>query len=284
MIQKLIWYSETSFKLNAAKLLSGGFIEVLIRDNLSYNDLFRRADDALWTLLYYSGYLSHVCAAVDSTSLTVVNTDTPMKLRIPNIEVTEQWLDWLKVPSATPLNNVVKKLLDGNLKDFHELLAETVIQDLSFNDVGGSNAGKKSEAFYYAYLLGWLGHARHTGCKVKSNQEGGLGRFDALIEFPEARQVAILEYKVAKQYRGDSIETKAMEALSQIEAKQYRQVVSEENDQLTEVGIAFQGKQVMVIGKVYDKSDGKWVLQKEYEGTVQGEHESYYEGVVSEDD
>ena len=87
---------------------------------------------------------------------------------IPN---NEEWINWLQLSNAPPLDVVVAALLGGDLKKFHHLLFQTVLQDISFHDVGGSNAGMKSELFYHGYLMGWLGHAKFTGCDIKSNRE-----------------------------------------------------------------------------------------------------------------
>ncbi|RUP48616.1 hypothetical protein BC936DRAFT_144300 [Jimgerdemannia flammicorona] len=191
---------ESNIQDIAARLLNGDVIEARLKDNLCYDDLFRRADDALWTLLYYAGYLSHeedLSVNITPESWRIAPTDTvPMKLRIPMPRFQQNGLDGY----------------------FHRLLANTVVEDLSFNDVGGSNAGKKSETFYHGYFLGWLAHARFTGCTVKSNREAGLGRYDALIEYQQDQ----------------AIEKKVKEALSQIEYKKYRQEVSEDIEQLVE--------------------------------------------------
>ncbi|RUS27848.1 hypothetical protein BC938DRAFT_482649 [Jimgerdemannia flammicorona] len=272
-IKKLIWYSGESFKEEAALLIENGTIDVELKNNLSYEDLFLHHDDALWTLLYYAGYLTHD-ADPYSTGTTSYDRDTynrhmmfndaiAIKVRIPNNEVFQEWVGWLQVPNAPKLSYVVCTLLDGKLGEFHDLLFRTVIGDLSFNDVGGSNSGKKSETFYHGYMLGWLAQARFNGCSVKSNREGGLGRYDALIESLRDRKAALMEYKIRKNTHKPTIEAKAEEGLTQIERKRYRSEVSDEIEQLVELGIAFQGKMVAVVGKVYEKTDGIWV-ENEY--------------------
>ncbi|RUP43649.1 hypothetical protein BC936DRAFT_136907 [Jimgerdemannia flammicorona] len=201
-IQKLIWYSKATFQDTVARLLAGESIEVKLKNNLYYKYLYHRVDDALWTLLYYTGYLLHkddpsVNFTLDSQILyhNTVTGIVPRKLRIPNTEVLTQWLRWLQLPGAPLLNSVVEELLKGELQNFHRLLADTIIEDLAFNVVGGLNTGKKSKSFYHRYFLGCLAQAKFTGCIVKSNREGGLSRFDALIEYKQYRQAAIMEYK-----------------------------------------------------------------------------------------
>ncbi|RUS29058.1 hypothetical protein BC938DRAFT_481113 [Jimgerdemannia flammicorona] len=161
-IQKLILYSKATFKNIAARLLNGDVIEARLKDNLCYDDLFRRADDALWTLLYYAGYLSH-----EEDLSNRANRYRSHEAAHPNAEVSTEWLGWLQLPGTPPLNSVA----------------------------------------------------------------------------------AILEYKINKKKQDQAIEKKVKEALSQIEYKKYRQEVSEDIEQLVEVGIAFQGKLVVIVGK-----------------------------------
>ncbi|CAG8590864.1 10620_t:CDS:2 [Paraglomus brasilianum] len=81
----------------------------------------------------------------------------------------KQWLKWLEVSGAPKLDVIVSALLNGELDTFHDHLYETIIKDLSFNDVGGSTLGKRAEAFYYAYLMGWLAHARYGATSGSRN-------------------------------------------------------------------------------------------------------------------
>ncbi|RUO96648.1 hypothetical protein BC936DRAFT_141678 [Jimgerdemannia flammicorona] len=273
-IQRLIWRSRTTFKESAAELIEGETIERKLLNNLSYNDLSRNSDDALWTLLYYSGYLSHkndlsnTGASTSDAQHSTPCDAVPMKLCIPNAEVANEWRRWLQISNAPPLSSVVDALLNGHLKKFHQFLSDTVIEALSCNDVGGSKAGKKSESFYHGFSLGWLIDARFRGCTIKSNREAGLGRSDGHIEHQERRQAAIMEFKID---RGNgTMKKKAEEALSQIERKEYRREISSGIEQLVEVGIAFKGKFVMITGKVYKKEDGKWLEEDGYEGEIDG--------------
>jgi hypothetical protein len=217
-------------------------------------------------MLYYAGYLTHdedpyateVTPYDRATYGSYVQSGDAMRLnvRIPNKEVFRQWIDWLQISSSPALNVVLDALLNGDLNRFHDLLADTVIPVLSFHDV-------RAENFYHGYMLGWLACARFegysisTGCSIRSNREGGLGRNDAIIE--REREAVIMEYKVRNQRDTKTGEERAKEALSQIEDKKYHFGISNEVQQLVDVGIAFQGKTVAVVGKVYEKKDGRWV-------------------------
>jgi hypothetical protein len=135
------------------------------------------------------------------------------------------------------------------------------MSSLSFRDVGGKKVGKKAEIFYHAYLMGWLLHASFTGCDLKSNREAGLGLYDTVIEHKNGRNAAILEFKVKDK---KSLTERAIEGLVQIQTRKYRTVISDEIDQLSEVGIAFQGKTAAVVGRTYKRENGNWVKTGEF--------------------
>ena len=182
----------------------------------------------------------------------------------------KQWLEWLEVSGAPKLDVIVSALLNGELDTFHDHLYGTIIKDLSFNDVGGSTSGKRAEAFYYAYLMGWLAHARYIRCNVKSNREGGLGHNDALIKHPEKRRAALLKFKVKKKEGSLPLEGKAASVLDQIECKQYCHIVSVDIGATSGSRNCIPREVGVLRGKIYKKCDGKWVKESEYNGMIKG--------------
>src|SRR4051812_38725457 len=57
-IQRHIWYSSFAFKEAATKLINRESVEVILVNNLSYEDLAGNDVRELWTFLYYAGYLT----------------------------------------------------------------------------------------------------------------------------------------------------------------------------------------------------------------------------------
>jgi hypothetical protein len=101
---------------------------------------------------------------------------------------------------------------------------------------------KLNEWIYHVFLLGLLsGFDYGEGKRPISNRESGDGRYDIYVE--KERHNIIFEFKSCKNY--DELETKANEALGQIDAKRYGADI-DNNKLLLKVGIAFCKKRCKV--------------------------------------
>ena len=102
-----------------------------------------------------------------------------------------------------------------------------------------------TEAFYHGLMLGLLAL---TGgfYTVKSNRESGFGRFDiALFPVMENYPGYVFEFKVAEA--GESLETKAEEALSQIIEKDYAlELKAAGVGEIKIIGMSFRGKEAVI--------------------------------------
>ena len=111
----------------------------------------------------------------------------------------------------------------------------------SFMDIGENTA----ENFYHAFVLGML-----VGLKdsyyVNSNRESGLGRYDIMLEPKDKNQNSfIMEFKVHKPERENTIEETIQNAKKQIEEKKYEQNLQERGfTNITKMVFAFKGKEV----------------------------------------
>ncbi|KAJ3002693.1 UNVERIFIED_CONTAM: hypothetical protein HDU68_006085, partial [Siphonaria sp. JEL0065] len=136
----------------------------------------------------------------------------------------------------------------------------TIMESFSYFDVGGSNSGKKAEAFYHAFCLGLLITARDFKYEVKSNHEGGTDRYNIKI-MPTTQTTTsfgvIIEFKVAG--KADDLQDMAFAGLNQIREKEYRAACPPELTLLCEYGIAFKGKDSWVVGEKWEKDlEGLW--------------------------
>ena len=84
--------------------------------------------------------------------------------------------------------------------------------------------------------------------QLKSNRESGYGRYDVmLIPRQGTRKGVIIEFKKADE--DEALETACEKALLQIRKKDYRSELEAAGvSSIVEVGIAFQGKAVRVMG------------------------------------
>ena len=129
-------------------------------------------------------------------------------------------------------------LLDGDIEEFERRLQNIFLVNTSFYDL-------KGEKVYHSLFLGMLIWLRDK-YEVKSNGEGGHGRYDAmLIPLDKIKPAYLFEFKVSKTIKG--LNAKAEEALTQIKEKQYDAGLKElEISKVYRIGIAFKGKNVKV--------------------------------------
>ncbi|RUP51883.1 hypothetical protein BC936DRAFT_144902 [Jimgerdemannia flammicorona] len=250
LLKPLLFHASSKFKKAVWELLDNKPIQALIRDDIRYESLANFNDDTLWTLLYYTGYLTP-----DVRGLT-----TP-HYTIPNYEVYMQWVEWVMpaLSESTTCKTLLHTLVSGNINDFKEMFERTVMESLSYYDVGGESSGKHAECFYHAFVLGMFIHVQNYNYKVRSNRERGMGRYDICLE-PVATHLPLailIEFKVTNET--ETIESAAQKGLDQIEKKRYNVGLPVHVKQLVELGIGFKGKQVCVMGKKLTLKQRKFV-------------------------
>lgn len=85
---------------------------------------------------------------------------------------------------------------------------------------------------------------------ITSNRESGFGRYDVMLEPKrEDLDAYIIEFKVYKPGRDQSLEDTVKKALAQIEEKQYALSLRAKgisSDRIKMYGFAFEGKNVLV--------------------------------------
>ncbi|CAG8525336.1 18464_t:CDS:2 [Racocetra fulgida] len=117
---KCLWKASSSFKESIEKLLKGESItNAKVQDDLRYLDLDQCQDLAIWTLLYYAGYLT---------------MNSEKHLVIPNEEI--------------------YNLLHGNLDLFSKEFENIIVDMLSFYEVRELTSGKNAEYVYHVFCLG----------------------------------------------------------------------------------------------------------------------------------
>ena len=237
LIKKLLWTGSDSLKQDVESLLLGHSITKTIQEGLVFSDL-ESQEDAVWGLFFFSGYL---------TLSKRANTQKPeLSLKIPNQEVYELYKNimqnWLReyLPGSN-LSTLLQSLITGDVEVFSELFQILIINAMSSHDLHKNT----SENIYHAFVLGLLVSLEKTH-EVKSNRESGLGRYDVcLIPKQPTNLGIVIEFKKAK--KGSPLEEAVEEALLQIENKKYvSELKSRGINRVLALGIAFQGKQILV--------------------------------------
>ena len=221
-------------------LLEGGTVWTQVDERIVYSDL-RYSDSALYTLLLTTGYLTAVSEAQDDD-----DGYSTYELRIPNREIRSVFSSEIMKHIATGLdiNEFVilrRSLFHGHIAEFEKRLQKILLRIVSTYDTANR------ESFYHGFMLGLVAMlAIGRRYEVKSNRESGYGRFDlALVPRDTANPGVVMEFKVAET--PEDMETRAQEALAQIEEKAYTTELKESGvENIWCYGIAFCGKHVYI--------------------------------------
>ena len=234
IIYQFISTTETDVNDKFETLLSGGYIIEPIEPNLTY-DVLHSSERNIWTLLYFTGYLTRMRPEDIRGTLD----DGNFALTIPNAEIrglfrksVNEW--FLAKTEASDRSALFDALWKGDAKGLQEYINDTLFDTISFYDY--------QESFYHAFLVGQLSR---KGYVVKSNRENGLGRSDISVKDRKTRRAIVIETKVTDSE--NKLELACDKALKQIEDKQYAAAIKEAGyEQVLSIGIAFYQKQCCV--------------------------------------
>jgi hypothetical protein len=236
IIRKLIdKVADDNSKRELETLMSGGAIEKLINENITYNDIDSSVDN-LWNFLFFTGYLKKI-------SETFKGNKRFFTLAIPNIEVEtiyqdqiSQWFEKSMKDSDIP-QEFIRALIAGDVETARKRLSTMLMKSISFFDA--------AESYYHGFLTALF--VKVENYEVKSNRETGDGRCDIFMR-PYWRElpVIIIEAKIAPAY--SAMEAKCQEALQQIETNRYADEFIEDGyTNIIKYGIAFYKKECLIV-------------------------------------
>lgn len=234
IIRELIEHADNSVKQEMEILIEGGTIEKTVHEEITYEDIYKNADN-LWNFLFFTGYLKKVEERLEDVT-------TYVTLAIPNMEIKYIYqntiLDWFGVQiKQKDLSGIYKALLQKDTQLLEKELSKSLMETISFYDY--------REDYYHGFLGGLL--KLMEGYTIKSNRESGLGRSDLLLLSAPFDGIAIIvEIKVADTYA--QLNKKAESALEQIEQKQYdAELKLEGYHEFIKYGISFYKKLCRVL-------------------------------------
>ena len=224
-------------KLTLTKLLNGEQLKIEMDNRISLQQLSSESGDgAFYSLLAQAGYLSIDEKHLQGTAL----------VSIPNRELVIVWKNFIVNRLYTNASQA-RTLFDNadNPEEFAKDI-EYFLQDrLSYYDLAvykGEDRERVQERIYHIYLLGILSAYEDIRCRYPlTNRESGAGRYDILVEKPNANFI----FELKSCSTEDELEKKAKEALEQIEAKRYGVDIGEAK-RLVKIGIAFYDKMCKV--------------------------------------
>ena len=239
IIRDLLDHVDGERKRELEGLLRGKPVEVPAMENFVFGDI-KGNRNALFMLLMTAGYLKPVERWKEPDSTDWV------RLQIPNFEVSMAYRSEILnhiVPRQGEilLRNMLRSMTEGDTEGFSENLSCILRDFVSYHD------SAQPESFYHGLLLGFSVYLDGM-YRVESNKESGYGRFDiAFFPLKEDTPGVIIEIKAAKSE--DDLESRAQEALEQIEEKKYSAELSRQGvKEIWRYGIAFCGKQVWMEG------------------------------------
>ena len=236
---KVILKNSDTVKEKIERLLKDEAVEVKINLETVIQGI-ENNEDNIWGMLLGTGYLKVV--------ETVDMSESIYKVQLPNDEIKFLFRsiirDWFSNKViGNDLNSIMKDLVTLNLEEFEEKFKILTRQMFSFMDVGENTA----ENFYHAFVLGMLVSLKDT-YYVNSNRESGLGRYDIMLEPKDKNgNCFIMEFKVFKEDKEQTIEDTIANAKKQIEDKHYEESLKERGfTNITKMVFAFNGKEVKI--------------------------------------
>ncbi len=201
----------------------------------SFEDL-KVSPSYIWQLMVASGYLRVIRKL----------NDDPMSFKylvdIPNLEILSFFeRDFIRRFMRDPdyFRELIDSLVKGDMYRFEDRLKYIFMTSPSHFDF------KQEEANYHLFILGMLIQLKRE-YKVKSNLETGHGRTDVLVlPYDKNKLGFVFEFKVSKSE--EELETKAEEALKQIDEKNYEVIMQDEKiEHYFKIGISFYKKDLAI--------------------------------------
>jgi len=245
LVRDLLQHHAIGIEAEMETLLDGGSIERRLDEYVALGEL-RENEDALWSLLVFSGYLRAEPGAGPP------GEEPPYRLSIPNREVREiytstfqRWMEARLQGGGGSLKQLTAALLRGDAEAFEAELQAFVTAVLSVHDLG--HAGRIApERVYQAFLVGLLA-TLEPAYQVRSNRESGRGRPDVVIRPTRAGSPGVvLELKVARRSR-KTLDQALEEGLAQIRSRDYAaELRADGATPVHAMAVAFDGKAVRV--------------------------------------
>ena len=241
IIRQFISSATATVKEELEYLMAGKSVRKIINQELTYRELTgenaEKEKENLWSLLYMTGYLTHVAMLEDDE----------FELVIPNLGIRKifrnqiyTWFNEYVKKDAFRLTEFCRMFRNGDAESAQKAFSAYLNEVISIRDNNVTIA--KKENFYHGILLGLFSHM--SDWIVKSNVESGDGYSDILIKIPGDQIGIVIEVKFGEN---KEMEHGCNEAPKQIEDMQYEKALL--NDGMTTIlkyGVACYKKNCMI--------------------------------------
>lgn len=217
-------------------LLSGGYVRVEIREDLTYHlEDSENKEKYFWSILYLTGYLT--CAKPEKTEGEEL-MEGEVLLKIPNEEVKTIFADAVEEWFRDTLKTKNRKELFYAWWNGEEEKLTSMIKDILFDTISYFDY---KEDYYHAFLTGLFAG---SGYSVASNRETGKGRADIIVKDRKNRRAIIIETKHSNSEK--MLSKDCEEALEQIDFRQYAQKFLKGYKEIFCYGAAFFEKTCLI--------------------------------------
>ena len=239
LVKELIARANSYVKQELEFLLVNNTITKIIDEAFTFATIYQ-SENALWSLLLFSGYLTYNHLNINSSG------KYECSLALPNHEIRELYKDLISeifnnaFQDTAHIQEFFKALKNGDTRSVQKLLQMFIINNMSFYDL----AHTEPEKSYHMFVLGLLVTLEKT-YSVRSNRESGYGRYDImLIPHDKSNTGIVMEFKRAED---STLDQAVDDAILQIQNKQYASELRAQGIvNIIGYGIAFCGKELFV--------------------------------------
>ena len=248
LVNNLMRKGDAETKMIVENLIQGKSFKARIDEQIVFSQLDEE-NDAVWSLLLASGYLKVVNIDVTETETEQIQIYT---LSCTNKETRYMFSrmvrGWFKT-SDKSYNYFISALLANDVESMNEFMNDVALDTFSSFDTGRRPSRTEPERFYHGFVLGLMVDLSDRYV-LTSNRESGFGRYDIMLEPKNKDDNAyIIEFKVHKTQKEQTLQDTVAAALAQIEEKKYDTILIEKGvprEKIYKYGFAFEGKTVLI--------------------------------------
>lgn len=248
LVSKLIREGSGKIKEAFEFLLKDESIRATIDEQIVY-DLLDQDEQAVWSLLLASGYLTVKNFETYTTEFGEWKQEYELKLTNFEVKIMfrNMFRKWFS-STDSDYNDFIKALLHDDMDAMNLYMNKVSLATFSYFDTGKGPLGNEPERFYHGFVLGLIVELTDKYV-ITSNRESGFGRYDIIMEprRPE-NDAIIIEFKVQHSSEKNLADT-VQKALEQIEERNYQSALLSRGipeERIRKYGFAFCGKKVLI--------------------------------------
>lgn len=248
LVSKLIREGSGKIKEAFEFLLKDESIRATIDEQIVY-DLLDQDEQAVWSLLLASGYLTVKNFETYTTEFGEWKQEYELKLTNFEVKIMfrNMFRKWFS-STDSDYNDFIKALLHDDMDAMNHYMNKVSLATFSYFDTGKGPLGNEPERFYHGFVLGLIVELTDKYV-ITSNRESGFGRYDIIMEprRPE-NDAIIIEFKVQHSSEKNLADT-VQKSLEQIEERNYQSDLLSRGipeERIRKYGFAFCGKKVLI--------------------------------------